>query len=132
MDLQKINLFRNEFMGVHYRPLTEEDLAEKQAQPNAQLVMVRKGDQLVGVAFTYIIDTLTRKALVFDEFIVDREFRGQGYGKQLMQRIEELARAERADCVECTVKNDNPKARHFYTRLGFKNRENQTLRLWLK
>ncbi len=103
----QIEKFRKEFMGKHYKPL-------------------------VGSVSCYFADTLTRKALVFDEFIIDKKYRSQGYGTILMKEVIRMAKKHKVDCIEATVKKDNKKALKFYEKFGCKDRKNIALRLWLR
>ena len=132
MNLEKINAFRKEFMGEYYHPMKERELREILRQPHVHLVTVSDKGVLIGMAFTYLVETLTRRTLIFDEFIVAEEYRGQGYGNELLHRIVEHARAVDADCVECTVRDTNAIAVELYTKYGFKDKGNKSLRRWLK
>jgi GNAT superfamily N-acetyltransferase len=50
---------------------------------------------------------------------VRQEARGTGVALDLMRAAAEHARAQGADVLELDVMEDNPRARHFYDRLGF-------------
>jgi ribosomal protein S18 acetylase RimI-like enzyme len=132
MNIEEIDAFRKEFMGEWYRPVTEGKLRWLLDQPNVKLVTITDQGRLVGMAFTYLVETLTRRVVIFDEFIIAEDFRGKGYGNELLHRIVEHAMAMSADCVECTVREDNAVALDLYTKYGFKDRGNRALRRWLK
>jgi ribosomal protein S18 acetylase RimI-like enzyme len=126
VQLSTINRFRKELQGDHFTPLSEEDLAQILAQPNVYLVTVDER----AMVFCYFVETLTRKVLLFDELIVDESVRKQGFGRWLLYNIEQLAQELGADCIECTVKENNTPALGMYKGCGYKDRNNRALRKW--
>lgn len=57
---------------------------------NDYMFILKKGAKKIGTGAIYNIDENKKNAQI-GRFIVDQEFRGQGYGKILLQKIEELA-----------------------------------------
>lgn len=55
--------------------------------------------------------------LYLDQLWIDERFRGQGYGAQLMQRVEEKARE--SHCLFMAVNTFDFEALGFYQKLGF-------------
>jgi len=57
-----------------------------------------------------------------DELIVDKNFRGRGYGKQLMNKIIEVAIENKCKRIELDSAFHRKEAHTFYESIGFKNR----------
>jgi len=129
MFIKKINELRREFLGKYFKPITEDDLIEI-SQPNTQVVVI-EDREIRAMAFVYHVRSLTRSALVFEEFMVDPDYRNQGYGQKLMDKIIELAKELKVDCIECCVREGNVPARNLYFNNGFRNRENLAVRKWM-
>lgn len=49
------------------------------------------------------------------------EFQGKGYGKQLLQKVEDYARGEKLESLHVLVNRQNEKACEFYKQQGFEN-----------
>jgi len=129
--LKEINEFRKEFMGEHYYPFKIEDLDRIEKQPNVDLIMdYNENDELVALAVVSLTESLTRKVLIIEDFIVSKEYRGQGYGKNLLDEIIHYARRNGIKCIEVATKKDNIPAQKLYEGAGFKNREQVSYRLW--
>ncbi|RDW16028.1 GNAT family N-acetyltransferase [Oceanobacillus arenosus] len=60
------------------------------------------------------------KCLYVHQISIIEAAQGKGYGYALMQRIEQIAKEERAACIELDYWIRNEHARDFYKRLGFK------------
>ena len=131
-DVEKINELRKEIMGEHYREITEDDLKRIMSQKNSQLLTIHIGGMLVGMTFIYLMETLTRKALYFEELIVSKGFRDMGVGTKLVNQIIEMGKLAGVDCIEGFTKKDNKIAQKLYKDLNFKDRKNIAYRLWLK
>jgi ribosomal protein S18 acetylase RimI-like enzyme len=133
IDIKKINEFRKEMMGKHYKPIDDCYVNEISKQKNVYIFMVKKEkDTVVGMAFTYIVKSFTRNALIIEEFLIDKKERSRGYGKALMNEIMYLAKENKVDCIELYTKNSNKIAQKFYSKYGFQDRKNKALRLWMK
>ena len=57
-----------------------------------------------------------------DELVVDENYRGQGIGKKLMNRIEEIAISKHCKQIELDSAFHRNEAHHFYENIGFKSR----------
>ncbi len=133
VNLNKINEVRKEFMGEHYKEWKEDDLKRFLNQPQTRLLtMEYEEGGAVNMAVINIVESFTRKSLVIEDFIVDKEWRGIGWGTKLLDKIIELARKINADCIEVATKSDNEAANKLYQRAGFKDRNNTSYRLWIK
>lgn len=134
--LDKINEFRKEFQGKYYKPLSKDDyLRKKFGDANINFfipLQSTKEKGLIGLATIYIIDSLTRTSLVIEDFIIDKKYRNQGYGIQLMKDIIEIAKKMKVDCIEICTKKENKIAQKLLSKFNFKDRRNIAYRLWLK
>jgi len=119
---QQLNEFRKEFMGKYYKPI--KTLPE-------DYVCVVEDMKIIGLAVINIVNSLTRKALVIEDFIIDKEHRNQGYGTELIQEIVGMAKRKKVDCIEVTIKKTNKQAIALYKKFRFKDRDNMSYRLWL-
>lgn len=132
-NLNILNQFRQELMGAYYKPWTENDLKRFFNQPQTKLLtMEDENTGTVGVAIIHINESLTRKSLIIEDFIIDKTFRGMGFGIKLLQQIIELGKQINADCIEVDTKKHNEIAKKIYKDAGFKDRKQIAYRLWLK
>ena len=58
------------------------------------------------------------RAFIFD-FVIDEEFRGQGFGKQALTAMDEKLKAMGAESVALHVFGDNISAQELYKKMGF-------------
>lgn len=129
--LKKINQFIEEFRGKHFKKITKKDW-DRIMKQNVWVLGIRADNELVGMVFLYSIESLTRKALIFEEFIIDKKWRNKGLGVELMKAVIKFARKKKVDCIEAHTKQNNKIAQKLYKKLGFKDRRNIAYRLWLK
>jgi GNAT superfamily N-acetyltransferase len=57
-----------------------------------------------------------------DELVVDEHYRGQGIGKKLISRIEEIAISNQCKQIELDSSFHRKEAHHFYESIGYKTR----------
>jgi GNAT superfamily N-acetyltransferase len=57
-----------------------------------------------------------------DELVVDKNYRGLGIGKKLMERISQIARENKCKRIELDSSFHRKEAHQFYERIGFKSR----------
>ena len=132
---KKINSFLAELYGMYYnrnRKTDEKKLKQIIKQDNVWLLGAFIDNNLVGMVLIYRIRTITRKFLAFEEFVVDKEYRGMGIGKELANEIIEFGKKLNVDFIECVTKQDNEIAQKLYFGLGFEDRKNLAFRLSLK
>jgi len=130
-DIDQINDLRKEIMGEHYKALSEEDLKRIMSQSNSRLITLNFGGKIIGMVFVYLMETLTRKVMCFEELVVDDAYRNMGNGTKIMNDLIELGKKIGVDCIEGCTKSSNKIARKLYKELGFKDRKNIAYRLWL-
>ncbi len=86
---------------------------------NARVLVIENDDTIVGVA---LVREFTDEPLGYDlqQFMIDRNYQGRGYGSSALRLILDLLRREaRFDHVEVCVKKEDAEAIHLYEKLGF-------------
>jgi GNAT superfamily N-acetyltransferase len=87
--------------------------------PNQTAVVAIEGDRWVGTMSCYVPDQSTGPMLVGVYVAPDRRGDEAGVTRALLDEIERWA-AARSDTLRLEVHEDNPRARRFYERLGFR------------
>lgn len=96
--------------------------------PDVTLIGAWLGDRLVGMATLYEIRTLSRTALLFEEFVVDSEVRGKGIGQKIDAYLLDYAKEHTAATrIEGTVNVENKNTWHVHMKSGFFDRKNDTI-----
>lgn len=87
--------------------------------------------RVVASLVLYTVRLPSRYLGVIEEVKTDVEYRRQGRATKLMK--EAIARGKELglDCIELTVREDNPTVQEFYKSLGFFDRLNRAYRLVL-
>ena len=83
-------------------------------------------DRVVGFCSLSLKNSLWQQGYTghIDELIVDEEFRRKGVGKELLERIIEIARNKKCCRIELDSAHHRVKAHRFYLNNGFENRAN--------
>jgi len=58
-----------------------------------------------------------------DEFYIDEQYRGQGFGGEVLEQVKSLLKAQGVAIVHLEVNENNPKTVNLYKKSGFKFRE---------
>jgi ribosomal protein S18 acetylase RimI-like enzyme len=93
--------------------------------PDARCLVAYVDDAPVGYALLVQHDRpeseirYADRTLGVDQMSVDAEYRRQGIASALVERVREIARAERFNRIRLTVWSDNEAARALYTASGF-------------
>lgn len=93
------------------------------ADKNNELVVAEADNRIVAalqITFTPSISFQGGKRATVESVRVDAQFRGRGFGKQLMQWAIERAKAENCFVLQLTTNSERKDARRFYENLGFK------------
>ena len=87
-------------------------------------IVAHYGPQVVGFCSLTIKHNLWQQGLLgnIDEMVVEENYRGQGIGKKLVQRITEIAVENNCKCLELESSFHRAEAHDFYTKLGFEKR----------
>ena len=78
--------------------------------------MIAKDDRIKGIIIYKVrevknnISKLDSKTLYIDELAVDEEYRGNGIGRLLLNKMKEIARQEKCDSIELNCWSFNKRA----------------------
>src|SRR5207249_1805544 len=118
-------------------------IAEKQSEAldailhdrsRGRIFVAREAGKVVGMAsLLYTISTAEGgKAALFEDFIVQPEYRRQGIGTRLLEYVIQQARAEGVLRITLLTDLQNDNAQDLYRKLGFVNSSMQAMRLKLR
>jgi ribosomal protein S18 acetylase RimI-like enzyme len=91
------------------------------SEKNSFFLVAMEGERLIG----FLNFTVRRTCLhpggsaLVDELVVDREYREEGVGRDLIEEAVHRARALGCSEVEVSTEIENVRARSFYKKLGF-------------
>jgi GNAT superfamily N-acetyltransferase len=106
---------------AHAMVSTEEDFRKALFGPqrNVEALLAFAGDAPVGFAlYFYNFSTfLGKRGIYLEDLFVDPEFRGQGIGKALLQRLARIAKDQDCGRMEWSVLTWNQPSIDFYHRL---------------
>ena len=88
------------------------------------LIVGVQEDRIVGFCSLSLKNNFWKAGCIgnVDELVVDENYRGQGIGKKLMNRIEEIAISNQCKQIELDSSFHRKEAHHFYESIGFKSR----------
>lgn len=141
-DLPEIvRMLADDFLGStrerYENPLPEsyvKAFEEIEADKNNELIIAEKDSDIVGtlqITFTPSISFQGGKRATVESVRVDKKYRGQGIGKELMLWAIERARKENCVALQLTTNSDRKDAHRFYENLGFKG-SHLGMKLYLK
>lgn len=92
-----------------------------EAPASGRLFVVRADCRIAGMANALITISTAQggPVLLLEDVIVDRQFRGIGIGRRLVEHICTWAKAEGMSRISLLVDRDNLSAQAFYRNLGF-------------
>lgn len=99
-----------------------------------QLFVLRIGNCVVGMVSLLRTVSTAEGGEVFwlEDMIVADEFRGRGFGSELLRHAIEFARQQRVSRITLLTDLENEPAQRFYERHGFKASAMTPMRLWLE
>lgn len=77
------------------------------------------GKKLVGTASLIMMRQIIGTKAMVEDVVVDDEYRGKGFGEQLMRELLKIAKKEKVRKVVLTSKPDRKAAHALYYKLGF-------------
>lgn len=115
MEQQMIQLFRQLNPDLKLNPLAK--ILEKEDQ--LSLVYYQEGGKIIGMASmcTYIV--LSGSKGIVEDVVVDVNARGKGLGRQLMEKLLDIAKKKDLSEVLLFTGNHRQSAIRLYTKLGF-------------
>lgn len=86
-----------------------------------RILVLKLGNQVAGmVSLLYLPSTaMGGKVAMLEDMIIAREYRHQGYGRQLLAAAVDFARQQGCLRVTLLTDNDNRQAQQFYRQQGF-------------
>ncbi|MBZ5720783.1 MAG: GNAT family N-acetyltransferase [Acidobacteriia bacterium] len=94
--------------------------------------IIAVGDQPIGyivMTFDYSLEYNGKCAWV-DEFFIQKDYRGKGFGSQALRFFEDAARSLGAKTIHLGVHHGNP-AIELYRRAGFKKHDSYLMTKWI-
>lgn len=96
---------------------------EIRVDPNNELIVVEKDGEVIGMlqlTFTPSISFQGGKRATVESVRIDKKYRGQGIGRELMLWTIERAKEEGCISMQLTTNADREDAHRFYRDLGFR------------
>ena len=90
--------------------------------PNSTTMVVCEGNTIIGVASIHIIYKLSRTLGLIEDVAVDKDHRGKGIGKSLVEKLIEIGKQKNCDKIVLNTSELNSK---FYEKIGFEKNEIQ-------
>ena len=115
-------LFHYEHRKDIFKKISKEELKkhilEQIEKDNLQILLLIEDNNLIGY-LSYEIKQKVTKSLWIDEFIIKEEYRHNGYGTKLMEKVKEISKEEKVDRIEFNCWSFNENALKFYRKLGY-------------
>jgi len=116
--------------GHAHGPRNEATLRELMANPALGRALMIRRDRVpagyVVLCYGFSLEFHGRDAFI-DEFYVAPEHRGHGIGAQVLDLLEEVARADGVKALHLEVMDGNESATRLYTRHGFETRKSRLM-----
>jgi phosphinothricin acetyltransferase len=90
--------------------------------PNSITMVVCEGNTIIGVASIHVIYKLSRTLGLIEDVAVNKDHRGKGIGKSLVEKLIEIGKQKNCDKI---VLNTSEKNSKFYEKIGFEKNEIQ-------
>jgi len=91
----------------------------------------KKNMPIIGMASIIIYEIPTGKKGVIEDVVVDEKYRGQGLGRQLTQKLIDIAKQNYAKYIDLTSSPSRIAANELYKKMGFEKRETNVYRIKL-
>lgn len=129
-DIEDINklLFQ---LTLRARPLSLKALQNILKEKNTFLFVAKDKKRIVGMGTIIIIKALVYTHAYLEDTVIDKEYRGKGIGKKLLQKLIYLAKAKKALRIDGTSRPHRIAADRLYKTLGFQKGDTNVYRLWL-
>lgn len=117
-----------------FKNISDEEIKEIVNSPSSSLfaAIEKKSGKVVGMVTLLVFRIpFTRKA-IFEDFVVDVNYRNLGIGAMLIDKVIESAKEKGALYLDFTSRPKRIEANSLYEKLGFKKRETNSYRLNLK
>ncbi len=118
-------------LSPNFQPPSQEILKRIVGNPDYELWVVRDGKRIVGMGTLITLVMTIGITAFFEDIIVHDEYRGSGFGKAIMAKLIERAKACGASHIDLTSNPKRTAANAFYKKFGFEMRETNVYRLKL-
>ncbi|WP_420603787.1 GNAT family N-acetyltransferase [Flagellimonas sp.] len=125
MENQMVKLFKQLNPDLKLNPLVK--IMEKEDQ--LSLVYCQEGDQIIGMASMVTYSVLSGSKGLVEDVVVDTAYRGQGLGRQLMEKLLQIAQEKGLTEVLLFTGNHRQSAIRLYTKLGFEKSQSGMYRI---
>lgn len=114
-------------------PLTKADIENMIVSPAIRLFVARRLDneEIIGMLTMIIFRIPYAKKGLFEDIVVDKEYRKKGIGTKLIATALNLARKEGVVYLDFTSRPTRMAANNLYQHLGFKKRDTSVYRIIL-
>ena len=120
------------FSGKFSKEIGPKNIYDVFKQKNYYMFPEYLDGKIIAMTSMYVMELFSRKMAVIEEVVTLEEHRNKGIGSKLVEMAIAKAKELECDCVELNVRQDKPDVSRFYEGLGFKDRSNNAMRLWLK
>ena len=117
---QVIELWANAFSPRY----DKEKCLTNVSDPNSITLIAEKDNTIIGVASLYIIQKLTRKLGLIEDVAVNKNSRGNGTGKSLVESLVQISFKNNCDKTMLNASEINIP---FYEKMGFEKKEVQMI-----
>ena len=131
MKTEIAQLISELYDGKFKKDFTEEDILRILDQDNVYAFFYREDEKIVAMTVLYVVELFTRKLGVIEEVVTLDDYRNRGIGSSLIRRAIKKAKALGLTCLELNVREDRPEVQKFYEKMGFYDRKNKAMRLWI-
>ena len=114
------------------KQINPKDIYDVFKQKNYYMFPEFKDGKIVAMVSMYVMKLFSRKNAVIEEVVTLKEYRNNGLGSKLVKFAIEKAKELGCDCIELNVRRDKLEVKRFYEELGFKDRNNDAMRMLLK
>lgn len=126
----KIDPLKRLHRANKFSPKNTEVLVEKVAKYNGAIFLAYDNKKIVGCIVGIIekqspenlLGCIPTKAGRILELFVEKDYRGSGIGKMLMERMEKYMKSKKCDVMRVEVFDPNTTAHRFYKKLQFNDR----------
>lgn len=115
------------------RTLIDGDVKKIIKEPSNSLFIAREavGGKIVGMLTLVVLNALFAKKGVFEDIVVDKNYRGKGIATRLINEAINKARNEKLSCIDFTSRPEKVAANNLYQHLGFEKRDTNVYRIKL-
>ena len=117
---QVINLWTSAFSRNFNNTLNPDYIND----PSSTTMVAYEGNTIIGVASIHIIYKLSRTLGLIEDVAVNKDHRGKGIGKSLVEKLIEISKQKNCDKI---VLNTSQKNSKFYEKIGFEKNEIQMI-----